>query len=245
MAVRQSARRAISCRRWLDALARSLVKLRSDADPESVHQLRVAIARLRVWVDLSGLRVLDDNLRWLRSQAAAARDLDVSLALEPPAAVAQWLHAELVARRRALRAALDASRTAGLVEALSLLPPASPELAAERVARLARAALRRGDEARARPADVAALHRLRRAVRRLRFGLEWQGQRARPLVELQTVLGELGDRAIALRALQHIPHGTVGARSYRIRLERELSRYGRRALALWQKTRTSVEGLAR
>jgi CHAD domain-containing protein len=236
--------RAISCKPWLARLARAIAALRSSADPESVHQLRVAIARLRVWLVLGGFRVLDDDLRWLRSEAAAARDLDVSLALRPPTLVAKLLRAELGPGRSALRAALDAPRVAGLIEALSLLPASPPALAAERVARLARAALRRGDEAQAHPTDVAALHRLRRAVRRLRFGLEWLDQRPRPLVELQAVLGELGDRAIALRGLQRVPRGTPGARSYRLRLERELTRYGRQALAQWQHTRPSVQELA-
>jgi CHAD domain-containing protein len=92
---------------------------------------------------------------------------------------------------------------------------------------------------------VAALHRLRRALRRLRFGLEWMGQRPQALIELQTVLGELGDRAIALRGLTRVPRGTTGAESYRIRLERELARYGRQALAQWQHTRSLVQELAR
>jgi CHAD domain-containing protein len=53
---------------------------RAGADPEGVHQLRVAVVHLRVWLDMGGWRVLHDDLRWLRAIAARVRDLDVQLA---------------------------------------------------------------------------------------------------------------------------------------------------------------------
>jgi len=238
-------KRAVPCKPWLERLVHGAAAVRTRGDAEAVHELRVAIARLRSFLTLGGYRVLDDDLRWLRREAAEARDLDVTLALEPPSAVAEVLHDETGPARQKLRAALEASRTAALLESLALLPPVSTDQATERIRRLARKLLRRGDEAlAAHSGDVEALHALRRAARRLRFGLEWLGLRPLALIELQTALGEVGDRSIALRKLEQDARKLPRLHSYRMRLERELTRQGRKALRLWHKTRRQVQELA-
>jgi CHAD domain-containing protein len=236
---------AIACTRWLEHLLSQLPLVRAGGDAEAVHQLRVASARLRVWLTLGGLRVLHDDLRWLRRQAAGARDLDVCLALAPPPALAERLRRRLPKARGALIRALDAPRVNGAIEALRLLEPLPRSDAASRVRLIARQVLRRGSRAEQRPRDVPALHELRRAVRRLRFALEWLGQRPRAVVALQTALGQVGDHAVALRVLERAPAGDRAAAAYRRRLQRELQRRARRARAAWLATRPAVERLAR
>jgi triphosphatase len=63
-------------------------------DPEGVHQMRVALRRLRVAIKLFKCDVADlqDELRWLNANLAAARDWDV------------FLHETLPAARAALQA---------------------------------------------------------------------------------------------------------------------------------------------
>jgi CHAD domain-containing protein len=229
--------------RWREHLVAQLPGARA-GEPERVHQLRVAIARLRVWLTLGGYRVLHDDLKWLRDQAAVARDLDVHLALRPSAALAQRLVARQEDARHALRVALATPRAAALLEALSLLPAVGRADAERRLARLARAALRRGARAYEHPHDLVALHRLRRAVRRLRFGLEWLDRAPRPLLRLQTELGAIGDRALALRDLDAVPRGARSFGEYRHRLERELQRHARHARQLWPQTVPTIEEIA-
>lgn len=65
------------------------------ADPEGVHQMRIALRRLHVAIKLFQRNVTDlqDELRWLNANLAAARDWDV------------FLHETLPAARKALQTA--------------------------------------------------------------------------------------------------------------------------------------------
>ncbi|HEU4743256.1 MAG TPA: CHAD domain-containing protein, partial [Meiothermus sp.] len=59
--------------RWLLHLENHLPVARKGADPEGVHQVRVAGRRLRVWLELGGYQVLHDDLRWLVRGAGKVR----------------------------------------------------------------------------------------------------------------------------------------------------------------------------
>lgn len=177
----------------IDALVRWIDQCRA-GDPDAAHGLRVATRRLDVWLRLGGRRILRDDLRWLRAIAGPARDLDVRLA-DPGAATTDRdaLRARRAAAHATLVAALDTPRAAGLAAALPLLPPIDPAAARPHLARLARAALALPDH------DAEALHVVRRAIRRVRYGLDWLGEPHGPLAKAQDALGTISDRLAAGR----------------------------------------------
>ncbi|MGZ3427662.1 MAG: CHAD domain-containing protein, partial [Polyangia bacterium] len=166
---------SIAATRWLTHLEQHVAIARAGADPEGVHQVRVATARLRVWLALGGWHALVDDLRWLRGHAARVRDLDVHLERQPPALIAERLVSERARAHHELCLAHESQRAAGLMQALSYLPPLSREQAAPRVARMARLTLRRFRAVAADSEELAALHRARCALRRLRYALDWLG----------------------------------------------------------------------
>ena len=189
---------------WLEHLAAHVPLANRDRDPEGVHQLRVAAGRLDTWLRLAGLRVYRDDLRWIRQRASAVRDLDVVLACRGPAAFKRWLRDRRVTERRGLLEALESPRLAALVEGLSLLPKLDRARARSSVAKLADRALRRGEEL-ASDLEVTSFHALRRAARRLRYGLDWLGFDSREVKELQDALGEVNDAAVGLALLDACP----------------------------------------
>jgi CHAD domain-containing protein len=205
------------------------------ADPEYLHQMRVALRRMRVAFDVFADALpgpvaaeLIDELRWLTRALGGARDWDVFIAgtLKPALslrprhpglralrAACEDLSAEAkeIARRslesrryyalmRALRAlsygdAQPAPHPAGAVRSLPLRRHAVAAIAA-----LLGTARKRGRKL-AR-LDAKRLHRLRIAVRRLRYGLLFLAPlfpeaRMRPLADaveaLQETLGGIND----------------------------------------------------
>jgi CHAD domain-containing protein len=162
--------------------------LRDDA--EGLHEVRALARRLRVWLQLAGLRVLEGDLRWLGRETSALRDLDV---LDEVLTAAGRAQLRPPARRRAF-AALRSPRVDGLVAALRALPALDEARA--------RASLR---DLEAKLGALSAetddeLHALRKRVRRVRYAREWLGKDAAGLRGLQAVLGPLADLA-ALRRL--------------------------------------------
>jgi CHAD domain-containing protein len=209
------------------------------ADPEYLHQMRVALRRLRTAFDVfAGVlpeavaAELLGELRWLRRALGGARDWDVfapgtlkpALSLRPRHAGLRALrtacedlsaearriaHRALESRRyyalmRALRAqsygdAQPAPRPAGAVRSLPLRRHAVTAI----TALLGKARKRGRKLARL---DAKELHRLRIAVRRLRYGLLFLAPlfpeaRVRPLAgaveALQETLGGINDCAVA------------------------------------------------
>ncbi len=237
--------RTIPADPWLEHLVRQLPVARAGEDAEGVHQVRVAVARLQVWLALGQWVVLQDDLRWLRRHAASVRDLDVHLAALPPKVVEARLRRELGRARAELLAALNNPRLQGLLLALALLPAPSRAQAERYAARLAKAVLRRGRRAFERPGDLPALHALRRAARRLRYALEWLGESARPVVELQDALGRAGDRIVALRHVDRMARAGHPAHAYRRRLEAELRHHAAEAKRRWVESRSDFEEAAR
>ncbi|HXZ55274.1 MAG TPA: CHAD domain-containing protein [Burkholderiales bacterium] len=204
-------------------------------DPEYLHQMRVALRRLRtafaIFADAlppaAGAEVLAE-LRWLRRALGGARDWDVFLAgTLNPVLARHPRHAGLRAFRAACeehshrargtaQRALESRRYYALMRSLRTLsygdaplPPAAPRRqpierhAQAAVAGLIVRARKRGR--RLMRQDATKLHRLRKAVRRLRYGLLFLAallpeRRVRPLAgaveALQESLGTLNDCAV-------------------------------------------------
>jgi len=233
--------REIALTPWLEHLKRHVPIAKHGSDPEGVHQLRVAIARIRVWLELGGWKVLHDDLRWLRTKAAPVRDLDVQLGRELPAAYAEELLAEHERAREALLAALGDARFESLVSALEVLPPLRTQRARKGVARFVRRTLALGREL---PQDgYESLHAVRRSVRRVRFALEWLGEPSDGVVELQDALGAFGDAWVALRRAERHRKGHEMVEHQRA-LDRELRDTARAARRAWRRARPTLEALA-
>jgi CHAD domain-containing protein len=137
----------------------------------------------------------------------------------------------------------SAPRLPGLLEALDCLPPLSDERARRGVAKLARK-VREAEAVIGSNGDLEALHRLRRALRRLRFGLEWLGEQIDPARELQDVLGALNDLRL-VRELCEREDAPQEAESVLLELEAELGRAARRARDAWQRERAEILEAAR
>jgi inorganic triphosphatase YgiF len=204
--------------------------VRASAEPEFVHQARVAVRRMRSAARLLGEQAgwpsaLDSELRWIGRKLGAVRDWDVLRSQTLPALaaampeVAEQVAAQMgTVRHRddeALAAALAAARFARL--ALRLLrwaaTPAAggPTLAATARKRLGRLHRRLFDSA----AFFIALpleeqHRVRIRAKRLRYALDLYAA-ALPakttarwvghLAHLQDELGLLNDMAVAAELL--------------------------------------------
>jgi inorganic triphosphatase YgiF len=200
-------------------------------DPEYLHQLRVAVRRLRTASSLARGLKLDDSLwaedtRWLMAELSPARDWDVLATQVLPKAMRAWparagLDAlrEAVATRRVeanrrARAALTSARFVRLVleaeESLAESPvlgqPVEAWAAAVLDRRLRR--LRRAAKGFAK-LDAAGRHAARIAAKRLRYSADafagLHGKRGRSyidaLAKLQDALGLANDRIVAARLL--------------------------------------------
>lgn len=205
------------------------------ADPEYLHQMRVALRRLRtafgIFADALPRPVAAEllaELRWLTRALGRARDWDVFLAgTLRPSLARHPRHAGLRAMRSACedlsaearsvaQRALESRRYYALMRALRALSygdaPVHPRPAgAARPLSMRRHALaaligkvRKRGRKLAR-LDAGELHRLRKAVRRLRYGLLFLAPllpeaRVRPLAgaveALQETLGALNDCAV-------------------------------------------------
>jgi CHAD domain-containing protein len=226
---------------WLDALTRSTPVARRGDDGEGVHQLRVAAGRLEVWLRMAGWSVLIDDLRWLRAYAAAVRDLDVVLQANLPDDLAAWLRERRQEERARLASALDDPRLEALTAALRWLPPL-PRRAALAYQRQQRGVvMRAGRRIRTPKAPVDDVHRLRRAVRRLRYALEWTESPARPVQELQEALGDFNDTAVAMRILAGFPDRASVTEQRRV-LARRLDEQRKAAFAAWRATAPKLRG---
>ena len=164
-------------------------------EPEAVHDMRVAVRRLRstlrtyrpLW-NADRVGPVRDELRWLGQQLGAVRDGEVMLArlteavrAEPAdlvrgpvaARIGEWLAADIARDRRRLLDALDARRYLALLDALDELLDAAPAPAARRtlIAR-ARKALRRADGDLDAARTDPQLHESRKEYKRARYAAE-------------------------------------------------------------------------
>jgi CHAD domain-containing protein len=233
----------ISPRPWLEHLLDHVPIARLGNDVEGVHQVRVATRRLDAWLRLGGRRVLRDDLRWLRRVAGDVRDLDVLLGRHPDGALGTWLRARRDSAQRAFVRALESPRWHGLSTAFLLLPPLDPDVAARGLARIekrvGRADANLGDDGDRDEASLERWHALRRALRRLRYALEWLDRDAEAIEELQDELGELGDLALARRVFAHHPDESV-VRDHLARSEGAFDEAFSKARRGWRSRRSTV-----
>lgn len=218
-------------RETLDAVA----AVKRGAGAESVHRVRTAAARLVAWLDLGGRRALRDDLRRLRRRAAPVREIDVALARGVPAPMKEWLVAERAARRREFLAGLRRSWFKGLVAAFPLSPPLDRADAEKALADIEGRVRRRAADV-SEAAPVESLHRLRRALRRLRHAREWLGEDVDDLRPPLDALGDMNDAATLVRLVHECPmRAQLGTFADEAAVDAETAR--RRAVDAWTAAR--------
>ncbi len=208
---------------WVAHLEAHLPLALSGEDPEGVHQVRVAGRRLRVYLELLGLRVLKDDLRFLLRQAGRVRDLEVALGWALPQGVRGQLEAELKGAREALSGLLLSPWMGGLLRALRHLPPLDQKRARGRLARL-EGRLKGLWRDLKEEASPEGLHAYRRMLRRVRYAKEFLGLPARREKALQEVLGELNDLEVLWRLLLTYPQSPADEETVRFLEEMERAR---------------------
>lgn len=208
-------------RRQRDALVANDPGAR-DGDVDAVHDMRVAIRRLRS--TLKTYRTvffadraahLRDELKWLADRLGAVRDAQVMgrrldrLSSEFPAAherLSAALDADQTRGRKGLAEALDGERYLRLLDELDAVVGAPAAPGAGRVRRRARKALDRADgmltdaDGRTGEDRDVHLHEARKAYKRARYAAEVFGRPGRKLATaltaLQDVLGTHQDTVI-------------------------------------------------
>jgi CHAD domain-containing protein len=240
---------------------------RLGTDPESLHDMRVAVRRSRALLRAGGELVATDTeafeleLRWLGEVLGSVRDLDVLLerlhaeAAElggPDRAAAtrllRALERERTRTRRALLKALDSPRYLALLDAfeaaLAGLEPAAAgatldALAGRQLKKLRRAVRALGAD----PAD-AELHELRKLGKRTRYAFELAGSRrtVQRAKELQDVLGDHQDAVVAEARLRSLAADAPPAQALAAGLLIEGERHRReQARATWRKAWKRLE----
>lgn len=183
---------------WLEHLDDARL-LALAGDVEGVHQVRVSARRLRVWLGVKKHEALQQELRWLCGALALLRDLDVFGEVFTDEALTEL-------RPRAMDeavAALESERWFMLREGLKSVRAPKRSKAKKTLKKLERK-LERTEQW----GDGAALHRHRRALRRLRYAREWLGLDASDLAREQDGLGALCD-LLALEAFATAHHAGV------------------------------------
>ena len=205
-----------------------------DADPKTVHKMRVAIRRSRAVLHAAGPALdrsstdrVREELSWLAEHLAPARDADVLIAnvtselvsFGPDAIRGRSLVASLDQRRRTahdrVRDAVDSERFQRLLAALE--PEATERWfvgAGTTVCAMAGRELRAARKHARRMADPpsdADLHRLRILVKRARYAAELLGASNKRVARfldaaaaLQALLGEHQDAVVAGRTLRDV-----------------------------------------
>ena len=225
---------------WIGTLARALEKTPAEFTPAEVHELRVALGRLGVWITLAGRRMLRDDLRWLRRSAAELRDLDVLLASHGTESWTKRLVAQRAIEAESLARHSWSERARALCFALGTLPALDESDARARLGPIVRRVRRAARQAKRAPADHLVLHRWRRRMRTLRYALELLEEPADHARELQDELGLLHDRIVALAHLAAVP-GANQDIELTLRLQSDVARHRGRAHEIWRRVRDEWE----
>ena len=193
----------LDAKAWLEHLegARTLALA---GDVEGVHQVRVCTRRLRVWLGFKGHTALQEELRWLGHALALSRDLDVFGEVLTAAAAKNL-------RVRAMELtvnALESERWSMLRQRLEQVRAPKKSKAKRALRKLERRLKKRRAELPG--GDGAALHRLRRALRHVRYAREWLGVDTAELAGEQDQLGAVCD-LLALDEFAKSHHAEVPA----------------------------------
>ena len=198
-------------------------------DPESLHDMRVGVRRLRALLRAGRPLVLDDTseledrLRELGVVLGEVRDLDVLLERldaegaelgEPDAAQARSLltalSRERTEKRRRLLDFLRSDAYLALLDdtasTIDVLRPGTDELSLADLAANAAKKLRKAVNALPREPSDDELHAVRKKGKRARYAAELAGQKnvVRRAKKFQDVLGEHQDAAVAVERLREL-----------------------------------------
>ncbi|TCO58580.1 CHAD domain-containing protein [Actinocrispum wychmicini] len=229
---------AVHVRVRLDSQLRALLEYesgtRSGLDPEDLHQMRVAVRRLRAAINAEGAGLgdaaehLQTELKWLGNVLGPVRDLDVQLdrlraeaALfeDDERAAVERLLAGLIAERKTARrrmlAALRSKRYTALLAALAAAANSEPGATnSKRATAMTDVILKPYRKLRKAVAALGEdppdddLHALRIKGKRLRYAAELVGRPANDLVKatkgFQEVLGEHQDAAVAEETIRRL-----------------------------------------
>ncbi len=232
-------------------IARHRAAALTNDDPEGIHDVRVALRRLRAVLGLfrdiasdAEARSIDVEARALADALSSARDLQVLLFETAPHAAPQIMHigSQLVDRRLAdARLVLDSPRFLEFDRRLDRLAAAHMDGQGECLMAFARRALDRSqDRVRRRGRclsglGIRKLHRLRLAAKKLRYAVEFlaplfRAQEAQDYAEaataLQDVLGKMNDRRMGREVLRDIARAAGSRRDVRRSCRRLAKRVG-------------------
>lgn len=240
---------------------------RLGSDPESLHDMRVAVRRSRALLRAGRKLVLDETgplqaeLRWVGEALGSVRDLDVMVSylrlladsLEPDERLAaEALIDKLALEREAAQAklveTLESERYLTLLDrfeaALAALQPAhgAPELGSLLRGELSR--LRRSVKALGAEPSDAELHEQRKRGKRARYMAELAGNErvAARAKRFQDILGEHQDAVIAQARLRSLASAATPLEAFAAGrlVEREQQRKTR-ARARWRKAWRAVD----
>ncbi|MGV3614273.1 MAG: CHAD domain-containing protein [Fimbriimonas sp.] len=246
-------------RRLIDTQRREMERLEPgvrQADPDAVHDMRVAVRRLRTMMRAFAgvlpreIVEAEADARWLGRVLGEARDRDVQAEalreeaqrdpdLEP-------LTGAVLRERRALQAnvaeALDSPRYRRFLTALATPIPASRGVAltdlAHRAERTTRKQVARSADALDKDSPATDFHRLRKRAKRLRYVLEAvepvlggrTDRKIKRLKRLQDEVGERQDVVTMTETVQRLLHDPD--------LPREAAKAGERLLARMERHET-------
>jgi CHAD domain-containing protein len=184
----------VSNQPWRVRLEEALADLPANSSPDRLHEFREALARLMVWLRLSGDEPFRGRLRAIRRQVGVVRDLDV-IREQASKEEATQLDRKSEQQREELMRTLSTRRMRELVDALRQAPPLNQveaKIAAKRLWKRVRTA---GRELERHP-TLETAHRLRRRLREYRFAREWLHQKTRRYRPLLKELGRLNDERL-------------------------------------------------